>query len=428
MMIWGSRKLVHDDESANVDEVAKRGHAATDQYGEALVSIDPKQEAALRRKIDIFVLPPVFLLFFFAFIDRANVGNANIAGFQQSLHLKGYDYNIILSCFCEIDYHLASHAPLTRRDFADVSYILCEIPANIACKYFGPGRSAPSAHPSSRRALKHVEGIITTSVGIVVFFLMTDRPSSARWLNEHEKALTLARIKVENIGATEVLDRMDGYKILRGILNPSVLTIGIIFIFDNITVDGLSFFLPKIISTIYPHKTVITQQLYTVPPYIVGAAVSHSHLSRTLSDTRYVAGYLMFLASNNASVRYGATFIAAAGAFNFAALTNSWAGVNTLSDTTRAAAIGTNVMLGSIGGLISTWSFLPFDAPAYHIGNGLNLATSTCMLILSIGLLFWQKADNRRRDKLDVDRELLGLSQTEIQQLDWKHPAFRWLH
>jgi hypothetical protein len=27
-------------------------------------------------------------------------------------------------------------------------------------------------------------------------------------------------------------------------------------------------------------------------------------------------------------------------------------------------------MLGNIGGLISTWSFLPTDAPNFHIGNG----------------------------------------------------------
>lgn len=83
-------------------------------------------------------------------------------------------------------------------------------------------------------------------------------------------------------------------------------------------------------------------------------------------------------------------------------------------------------MFGNIGGLISTWSFLPSDAPNYHIGNGLNLATSTTVLLCSIGLLFWMKMDNHKREKRDVDGELAGLSEAEIQDLDWKHPAFRW--
>lgn len=39
--------------------------------------------------------------------------------------------------------------------------------------------------------------------------------------------------------------------------------------------------------------------------------------------------------------------------------------MNVASDTARAAALGYVVMLGNCGGLISTWSFLPSDAPNY---------------------------------------------------------------
>ena len=83
-------------------------------------------------------------------------------------------------------------------------------------------------------------------------------------------------------------------------------------------------------------------------------------------------------------------------------------------------------MFGNIGGLIATWSFLPNDTPDYKIGNGINLATSSLTLIVSILMLFWMKWDNRHRDKKDVDQMLAGKSQKEIQDLDWKHPAFRW--
>lgn len=45
-----------------VDEVALKGHAATDRYGRPLVAIDKKAEAALARKIDVRIIPVVALL------------------------------------------------------------------------------------------------------------------------------------------------------------------------------------------------------------------------------------------------------------------------------------------------------------------------------------------------------------------------------
>jgi hypothetical protein len=142
-----------------------------------------------------------------------------------------------------------------------------------------------------------------------------------------------------------------------------------------------------------------------------------------------MVGYIMFLASEHPHVRYGATFLIAAGAYSFGSLCNAQVAANVVSDTARSSAIATNVMFGNLGGLISTWSFLPFDAPNYHIGNGLNLATSSTMLLVSIGLLAWMTWDNKRRSKRDVDSELsalTGFSLKKIQDLDWRHPAFRW--
>lgn len=83
-------------------------------------------------------------------------------------------------------------------------------------------------------------------------------------------------------------------------------------------------------------------------------------------------------------------------------------------------------MCGNIGGLVSTWSFLSWDGPDYHIGNGLNLATSTTILVATTLTLFWMNRDNKRRESLSLEEELAGLSQDEVSDLDWKHPAFRW--
>ncbi|KAF4249795.1 hypothetical protein LV164_008443 [Aspergillus fumigatus] len=482
-------------------EAASRGHVATDQYGRALVEFDRAAESRLRLKIDLYIVPTVSLLYLFCFIDRANIGNAKLAGFEKDLGLKGYDYNALLSIFY-------------------ISYIVFEIPCNIACKWIGPGWFLPAItlgfgicslgtafvhniHAASgvrfllgifeagmmpgiayylsrwyRRSelafrlslyivmaplagafggllasgilsLDHfgglrtwrmifaIEGIITIGLALISFFTLTDRPATARWLTQEEKDLAIARVKSERVGTTEVLDKIDKAKTLRGIFNPVTLATSFIFLLNNITVQGLAFFAPTIVRTIYPHNSVVSQQLHTVPPYVVGAffTVLFPFLSWRF-DRRMVffvigpplmmAGYIMFLASTDAMVRYGATFLIASGAFAFGALCNANASNNVVSDTARSSAIGTTVMMGNIGGLISTWSFLPFDAPNYHIGNGLNLATSSMTMLLGALLWGWMRWDNKRREKVDVDQALAGLSLLQIQDLDWRNPAFRW--
>ena len=53
------------------------------------------------------------------------LGNARLADFEKDLHLVKYDYNAILSVFY-------------------ISYIIFEIPANLVCKYMGPGWFIPA--------------------------------------------------------------------------------------------------------------------------------------------------------------------------------------------------------------------------------------------------------------------------------------------
>lgn len=231
------------------------------------------------------------------------------------------------------------------------------------------------------RMIFAIEGIITIGLSLLAFITLTDRPETARWLTQEEKDLAITRVKSERVGTTEVLDKMDRTKFMRGILSPSTLVTSFIFLLDNVTVQGLAFFAPTIVQTIYPNDSIISQQLHTVPPYIVGAFFTlllpffswrfdKRLIFFIMSAPLMMIGYIMFLASKDSQVRYGATFIIATGAFSFGALCNAQVSANVVSDTARASAIATNVMFGNVGGLISTWSFLPMDKPNYPIGNG----------------------------------------------------------
>jgi MFS family permease len=96
----------------------------------------------------------------------------------------------------------------------------------------------------SWRLIFLVEGIITAAIGILAYFVMTDRPSTARWLSDEEKELAIARIKREQIGATVVLDKMSAKRVLQGIAAPPTLVISLIYLLVNITVGGVAFFTP----------------------------------------------------------------------------------------------------------------------------------------------------------------------------------------
>ena len=81
--------------------------------------IDPVAEKKLLRKLDIRVLPPLFVLFLLAFLDRTNIGNARIQGLTQDLKMVGPDYNIALFVFF-------------------IPYILFEVPSNLILKKMAP--------------------------------------------------------------------------------------------------------------------------------------------------------------------------------------------------------------------------------------------------------------------------------------------------
>lgn len=287
------------------------------------------------------------------------------------------------------------------------------------------------------RMIFAIEGIITIGLGVVALFTLTDRPETARWLSPEEKELSIARVKSERVGQTVVLDKMDTTKLKRGILNPVTLSTAFVFLLNNVTVQGLAFFLPTIVKSIFSSRTLVQQQLLTAPPYILGAfcmlpfpymswKLDRRQVFIILSAPLVMIGYCMFLASDTASVRYAATFLIAMSTYSNGAMCNAQVSANVVSDTARSAAIGTNVMMGNIGGLISSWAFLPWDGPDYHIGNGLNLATAGGILVVGILTNLWMNWDNRRRVGRNVEAELLGRTQQEIEDLDWKHPAFRW--
>ncbi|KAG2363325.1 MFS general substrate transporter [Suillus spraguei] len=86
--------------------------------------LNPGERVRILRKLDWHLLPFVSLLYMLSFLDRANVGNAKVAGMSKDLNLIGFRYNIAAAIFF-------------------ILYSFAEVPSNIALKLFRPSRWIP---------------------------------------------------------------------------------------------------------------------------------------------------------------------------------------------------------------------------------------------------------------------------------------------
>ncbi|KAE8326659.1 MFS general substrate transporter [Aspergillus sergii] len=60
---------------------------------------DPDAERAYRRKVDLWVLPMLCLMYFFDCMDRSNLANAKTDGLDADLHFQGNDYSLLILLF-----------------------------------------------------------------------------------------------------------------------------------------------------------------------------------------------------------------------------------------------------------------------------------------------------------------------------------------
>lgn len=83
--------------------------------------VEKSLERKLLLKLDLRVMPILFLLFLISFVDRFNIANARIQGLEKSLHMNpnGNGYNVALFSFT-------------------IPFVLFEVPSNIILKKVPP--------------------------------------------------------------------------------------------------------------------------------------------------------------------------------------------------------------------------------------------------------------------------------------------------
>ncbi|KAI0144491.1 major facilitator superfamily domain-containing protein [Xylariaceae sp. FL1272] len=104
---------------------------------------DSEEERKLVRKIDLYLLPTIWLMYLLSYVDRSNIGNAKVAGLQDDLNLTSNQYSITLVVFF-------------------VGYVIFEIPSNMVLARTRPSRFLPT--------IMFLWGIVTIAIGWIPSF------------------------------------------------------------------------------------------------------------------------------------------------------------------------------------------------------------------------------------------------------------------
>jgi len=302
--------------------------------GIEVIKYDEKAEKRARLKIDLIVIPIVGMYYLLSFLDRANIGNARVAGLQKTLQMTDHQYSVALT----VTY---------------VPYIAMELPSNLLMKRFGANRTLPymvtlwgvvcacqgavksyhgllacrfflgalegglfpgivlymssfyKRHNLQLRislmfssaslagafsgllaaAIQQLhargipgwgwifilEGVFTTLFGIVSAFILPRNPEDTLGLTQGEKEAYRDSLRSDWSGDFEG-EVFRWSEVLKAFRSPQVLLICVPLFFNGATLFGLAYFTPSIVSALgySPNHT----QLLTVPPYVCAFFVS----------------------------------------------------------------------------------------------------------------------------------------------------------
>ncbi|MCI2956113.1 MFS transporter [Agromyces atrinae] len=132
-----------------------------------------------------------------------------------------------------------------------------------------------------------VTGILTVIVGIVAFFYLDNGPKDAKWLSERERTTLLAALDAEDTAKENHSPR----GVLRTLGNPIVLYFAAIYLTIQMSVYGVTFYLPTQISEIVGKPVGLEVGLLTAVPWTFALIVTFvlSRLADSTGQRRLIA-------------------------------------------------------------------------------------------------------------------------------------------
>ncbi|KAK3293767.1 major facilitator superfamily domain-containing protein [Chaetomium fimeti] len=296
-----------------------------------------------------------------------------------------------------------------------------------------PEWGVASMRMSRWRNIFFFEGIVTILVGLAAPIWMPTTPGEARFLTPRQRRIAAERLIREN--KADPAAKVTWKDIKHAVLSVHNYTCALGFFLINITVQGLSVFMPTILRDLGWTDT--KAQLYSVPPYVaaclVAIAVAYGSdkthqrgIWLAAFSCLAVIGFAILRWVEEPNIRYMAIYFVTVGAFPGGPGFLAWAINNSGSPSVRAVSSGYVVTLGTIGGIVATWTYTKSDAPKYSTGHSINLGGQIGAVLLAIFGIFYCMYENNARAAGKRDYRLEGLTDQEKDNLGGKHPSFRY--
>ncbi|ORY76509.1 major facilitator superfamily domain-containing protein [Leucosporidium creatinivorum] len=468
-----------------------------DGEGKAL-QFSAEEERAVVRKIDWALLPGLTLLYLLSFLDRSNVGNAKLYGMLTDIGVTDASvYNTSLAlyfigyCLFEVPANLIlkrfnpkvwlptltvvwgivatlqgivkdEAGFLVARTFMGIAeaglFPGCIFVISMYYKrnerhwrvavFFGGAALAGAFGGVLSWAIGHIhagglgqwawifiiEGIFTVLVGLTAYFWVPGYPLDAKFLNQREKDILIARLTADSDSGDKEPFSWAGVR--AAFKDHLVISYALLFHAFAFPLYTLSLFLPTIIAGLGYASW--QAQLLTTPPYAVAflaillfAWGSHVQNRRglyvILGGAVALVGYVVLLSTHTAGARYAGIFITVVGIYPANALLLSWPSENVSPQTKRATSTAIQIFIGDFGAVTGVLIYRPsLNANFFRTPHIIAIGYTVLGMLIAAYLWIYMARENDRRAAI---REQSGKQEAEVveaggRRLGDKHVAY----
>ncbi|TIA88206.1 hypothetical protein E3P99_02748 [Wallemia hederae] len=283
-----------------------------------------------------------------------------------------------------------------------------------------------------------IEGLLSFVVALAAILCIQDFPQKSKLLSDDERTVWFDYLQ-EKEGVVEHKDIPFTRQQVTSVLTSVRTYMFVVINFCNGSLFyALATWIPTIVNSLGDFDAAVSH-LLTAPIYVFGiiatfvAAWLSDHFMRRgvfciIGFVISGIGFIIMLSVNNEGGKLFSLFLMVSGTNICNAGLLSWFGANYAPLYKRAFAVGLIVMLGNIGGLVSSFIYPASDAPKFIPGHSYCLALAVVGCAMSAALRYAMKRENTRRDSLpDCDKALAELTELEVALLGDKHPRFRYI-
>ncbi|KAJ3501242.1 hypothetical protein NLJ89_g9428 [Agrocybe chaxingu] len=395
-------------------------------------------ERKLIRKLDMRLLPTIFLIYIMNYIDRNGVTTARLKGMQEDLRINDVQYATVIAIL------FASYCPAqipSNMELALRSAILYA--GLLISNAFGALMAAGIlANMEGKRGIRawrwlfFIEGAITIVVGLgsmsVFYSLLRThapyrsyiQPHNTRWMNASELRLAQARLS-EDAGEADKDNAEDSQwqGLILAVKDPKVL---IFALMSTSQLLGLSFvnFFPTLTQTLGFNTTVTL--LLAAPPWILSSIIcclNAWHADKTGERFFHIAGwwwgvilgFVIALSTMSIAGRYVSLFLMAFGFDRFCY--DSRLGIECCSAATRETSCCNWVCQWmrksrQPNGLLHMEIYM---GPKYHQSMGISLGALVISTVLSLIIRQMLVHENRTLDE-DEKAAMEGANRARVEE------------